>query len=74
MVGKQFADAPESNATGMVVVGVFVLKVTLLIVLLVGFTCSALVLLVFKIDVGVFVDMVDREESDEPAVVMVPTW
>ena len=43
------------------------LKVTLLVV----FTCSALA--VFNIEVGVFVDMVDREETDDPAVVTVPT-
>ena len=45
-------------------------KVTFLVALLTGLTCSAL--LVFKMDVGVFVDMDDREETDDPAVVMVP--
>ena len=44
-------------------------KVTLFFVLLVVFMCIAL--LVFKMDVGVFMDAVDREESDDPAVVMV---
>ena len=45
-------------------------KVTFLVVLLAGLTCNAL--LVFKMDVGVFVAMVDRDETDDPAVVTVP--
>ena len=73
MVGKQFAEAPESSAARMVLVLLTGPKVTFLVVLFAGLTCIAL--LVFKIDVGVFVDMVDREESDDPAVVIVPdSW
>ena len=67
--GKQFADAPESNATGMVPVIVVGLKVTLFVGLLLGFTRSAFA--VFKIEVGVAVDMVDRVDADDPAVVTV---
>ena len=70
MLGKQFAEAPESSAAWIVLVLLIGLKVTLLVALLAGLTCIAL--LVFRTDVGVFVDMVDREESDEPAVVIVP--
>ena len=44
-------------------------KVTFLVVLLTGLTCNAS--LVFKVDVGVLVDIVVREESDDPAVVTV---
>ena len=54
-------------AVGCVVTGS---KVTLFVVLLAVFTCIAL--LVFKTDAGVFVDTVDGEESDDPAVVTVP--
>ena len=69
--GKQFADAPESSAA-LTVVPVLVLmgpKVTFLLALLTGLTCIAL--LVFRIDVGDFVDSVDREESDDLEVVVV---
>ena len=68
--GKQFADAPESSAAWTVLLALVLIgpKVTLLVVLLTGLTCIAL--LVFKTDVGVFVDAVDRDESDDPAVVM----
>ena len=69
-VGKQFAEAPESSAAWMVCVSLIGPKVTLLAALLIGLTCIAL--LVFKIDVGAFVDIVDREETDDPAVVTVP--
>ena len=69
MVGKQLAEAPESSAAWMVLVLLLGLKVTFLVVLLTGLTCIAL--LVFRMDVGVFVDTVDREESDDPAVVTV---
>ena len=69
MDGKQFADAPESNATGMVLVIAVGLKVTLFVGLLLGFTRSAFA--VFKIEVGVVVDMVDRVDADDPAVVTV---
>ena len=54
----------------MVLVVAVGLKVTFFVVLLVGFTRSALA--VFKIEVGGSVDVVDREESDDPAVVIVP--
>ena len=47
-------------------------KVTFLVALLTGLTCIAL--LVFKTDAGVSVDVVDREESDNPAVVTAPWW
>ena len=47
-------------------------KVTFLVVLFAGLTCIAL--LVFKIDVGVLVDMVDGDDADDPlAVVSNPT-
>ena len=69
MVGKQFAEAPESSAAWMAPVPLIGPKVTLLVVLLTGLTCIALP--DFKINVGVFVDIVDREESDDPAVVTV---
>ena len=42
-------------------------KVTFLVALLTGLTCNAL--LVFKIDVGAVVDVVDRDDADDPAVV-----
>ena len=73
VVGKQHAEAPESSAAWMASV-VSGPKVTLSVVLLTGLTC--ITSLVFKTDVGVFVDIVDREESDDPAVVTVPnpTW
>ena len=51
----------------MVPVVVVRLKVTFFVVLLVGFTRSALA--VFKIDIGCLVDMVDRVDADDPAVV-----
>ena len=69
MEGKQFADTPESNATGIVLVVAVGLKVTFFVVHLVGFTRSALV--VFKIEVGALVDVVDRDDADDPAVVTV---
>ena len=69
--GKQFADAPESSAA-RTVVGcpwvVFVeLKVTLLVALLADFTRNAS--LVFKMDTGDVVDVLDRDDTDDPAVV-----
>ena len=70
VVGKQFAEAPESSAAWMMRASLIGPKVTFLVVLLAGLTCIAL--LVFKMDVGVFVDAVDGEESDDPAVVIVP--
>ena len=72
MVGKQSAEAPESSAAWTVLLVLVLIgpKVTLSVVLLTGLTCIAL--LVFKTDAGVFVDIVDREESDDPAVVTVP--
>ena len=75
VVGKQFAEAPESSAawmTPVALVWVVLLgpKVTLSVALFTGLTCNAL--LVFKTDVGDFVDIVDGEESDDPAVVTVP--
>ena len=71
MDGKQFAEAPESSAAWMVLVELVLLgpKVTFFVALLTGLTCSAL--LVFKIDVGVLVDLVDRDDTDDPLVVMV---
>ena len=63
--GKQFADAPESSAAltvGVVLVG---LNVTLLI----DVTRSAL--LVFNIDLGDLVDMLDTEECDGFVVAIV---
>ena len=72
VVGKQFAEALESSAawTASAALVLMGLKVTLLVVLLTGLTCIAL--LVFKTDAGVFVDIVDRKESDDPAVVTAP--
>ena len=69
--GKQFADAPESSAARTVVgcpwVVLVELKVTLLVALLADFTRNAS--LVFKMDTGDVVDVLDRDDTDDPAVV-----
>ena len=67
LVGKQFAEAPESSAAWTVLVPLMGPKVTLFVVLLTGLTCIAL--LVFKMDVGDLVDMLDRDDTEDPAVV-----
>ena len=56
--GKQFADAPESSAALTDVMVVIGLKVTRLADL----TCKTL--LVFNIDLGDLVDMLDTDECD----------